>query len=43
VGIGGQEAVVGDTAVYYVKGQPVPLAPALNATSYGLRHITVID
>ena len=35
------DAVVSAESVYYVDGQPVKLAPLLNATSYGVRNVEV--
>lgn len=35
------DAVVGADACYYVNNEPVPLAPAMNSTSYGLRNVAV--
>jgi len=35
------DAVVGADAMYYVDGEPVPLAPLMNSTSYGIRNVAV--
>lgn len=42
VGFGGCEVVIPDDAKCLINDQPVSIASLMNATSYGIRGITVI-
>lgn len=37
------DVAVGYDAVYYAEGKPIPLAPLMNSTSYGVRNINIIS